>query len=108
MSNSWYNEAIVEKMGIRFETKEEMKAFADILQSEFESRVGDKVSKYFTQGEMLEFDRTFHQNVEKAKQMIRENCPDTQEICVRVKTEFDREIIAFKDQITGMIGGQES
>ena len=108
MSREWYNEAEMRKLGIRFKTEEEMKAFIDVIYREFEARVGARVSKYFSNEQHVEFEYHYERDNNKAIQMIREICPNHSEICIQVKKDFDHEIMAFKNQISGVIGGAET
>lgn len=89
-------------LGIGFETDEEMKSFAAIVQDELEVRVGDEMAKSMSPKQVNEFESIMGSGNEKVSRWLNENCPQHKEICQRVKKEMKSELMRYRDGIPGL------
>ena len=95
------NEYYLASIGIRFKTKEETQAFAEIVQSELEIRIGSVMASRLSDEQLDEFDLYIDQS--DAGEWLEENCPDYRDI---VDNEFERmeeELISNRSMIPGVI-----
>ena len=93
----------LDSIGIRFETEEETQAFAEIVQSELEIRIGSVMASRLSDEQLDEFDLYIDQS--DAGEWLEENCPDYRDI---VDNEFERmeeELISNRSMIPGVIDG---
>lgn len=92
----------ISNLGIGFETEEEMKNFAMIIEEELELRVGDEMTKTMTPKQINEFESIMGSGQYETINWLNSNCPKHREICQRVKTDIKKELLKYKNEIPGI------
>ncbi len=88
-------------IGIRFETEEETRAFAELIREELEVRIGEAISEGMTRKQLDEFDRCNTQ--EAAQRWLAANRPDYRSIVLKKREELENEIIKYRSKISGVL-----
>ena len=86
------NEYYLASIGIRFKTKEETQAFAEIVQSELEIRIGTKIASRLSDEQLDEFDMCIESD--DAREWLEENCPDYRDIVDNETERMEEELIS--------------
>ena len=95
------NEYYLASIGIRFKTKEETQAFAEIVQSELEIRIGTEIASRLSDEQLDEFDMYIDQT--DAGEWLEENCPDYRDIVDNETERMEEELISNRSMIPGVI-----
>lgn len=95
------NEHYLASIGIRFKTKEETQAFAEIVQSELEVRIGTEIAGRLSDEQLDEFD--MYIDSYDAGEWLEENCPDYRDIVDNETERMEEELISNRSMIPGMI-----
>lgn len=93
-------------IGICFKTNRETAAFAEIIREELEVRIGEEISRRFSEKKIAEFELCSTQ--EECSRWIIENCPDYGRIVVKKKREFEQELIEHRMKIPGLMTADNS
>ena len=96
------NEHYLSSIGIRFKTKEETQAFAEIVQSELEIRIGTKIASRLSDEQLDEFDMCIESD--DAREWLEENCPDFRDIVDNETERMEEELISNIYMIPGVVG----
>lgn len=96
------NEYYLASIGIRFKTKEETQAFAEIVQSELEIRIGTKIASRLSDEQLDEFDMCIESD--DAREWLEENCPDFRDIVDNETKRMEKELISNIYMIPGVVG----
>ena len=96
------NEYYLASIGIRFKTKEETQAFAEIVQSELEIRIGTKIASRLSDEQLDEFDMCIESD--DAREWLEENCPDFRDIVDNETERMEEELISNISMIPGVVG----
>ena len=99
------NEYYLASIGIRFKTKEETQAFAEIVQSELEIRIGTEIASRLSDEQLDEFDLYIDQN--DAGEWLEENCPDYRDIVDNETQRMEEELISNRSMIPGVVDSSE-
>ncbi len=96
------NEYYLASIGIRFTTKEETQAFAEIVQSELEIRIGTEIARRLSDEQLDEFDM-YIDSYDAAGEWLEENCPDYRDIVDYEIERMEEELIRNRSMIPGVI-----
>jgi hypothetical protein len=91
----------LDSIGIRFETEEETQAFAEIVQSELEVRIGTEIASRLSDEQLDEFD--MYIDSYDAGEWLEENCPDYRDIVDNETERMEEELISNRSMIPGVI-----
>lgn len=91
----------LDSIGIRFETEEETQAFAEIVQSELEVRIGTEIAGRLSDEQLDEFD--MYIDSYDAGEWLEENCPDYRDIVDNETERMENELISNRSMIPGVI-----
>jgi protein-tyrosine-phosphatase len=92
----------LDSIGIRFETEEETQAFAEIVQSELEIRIGTEIASRLSDEQLDEFDMCIESD--DAREWLEENCPDFRDIVDNETERMEEELISNISMIPGVVG----
>ena len=95
------NEYYLASIGIRFKTKEETQAFAEMVQSELEISIGTKIASRLSDEQLDEFDMCIESD--DAREWLEENCPDFRDIVDNETERMEEELISNRSMIPGVI-----
>ena len=91
----------LEKIGIRFETEEEARAFASIITVELEVRIRIAIESQLTFEQLMTLLNS--ENEAEYEKWYEEKCSDNSHIVEEKMHEIEQEIIRYKDRIPGVL-----
>lgn len=95
-----FDEKFLQEMGLSAMPEDQKREFLEYIQEELEVRIGERISKGLTEGQLAEFDAITDQ-VEAAR-WLEKNRPDYREIVTRTVAEMKEEIRANRNKLIGV------
>ena len=89
----------LENIGISFDNREEEARFLGFVNDDLQVRIGERISSVMPKELLAEFDLI--DDPYEAVRFLEENCPDHQSISARCVLEITRELIRYREMITG-------
>lgn len=94
-----FEKAEILKMGVSFETEEEMTLFLDVLTEELQRRIEGEGAYLTESGEIPVFQED--PDDDEMLDYLEEQIENAREICSRCKAELRGEILRYREQIAG-------
>ncbi len=87
--------------GFCFESEEEAGLFADVILEELQVRIGQSITDQIGLEKAEEFDACFSED--ESRKWLEENCPNFGIIVIEQEHKMEREMMAFRDKIPGLV-----